>query len=42
MSECKDAEKCRNRGLDCERCTRCYDYEEPRDYFDELDDGDER
>jgi len=31
---CDVSSRCRNRGKDCERCTRSYDYEESSDYFD--------
>jgi hypothetical protein len=40
---CDVSKKCRNRGKDCEHCTRSYDYEEAHDYFDdEWDEGEEK
>lgn len=38
---CDKGDKCRNAGIDCDHCTRSWDYEEPSDCFEEIVEGEE-
>lgn len=34
---CESENQCENKGIECHRCTRCWSFEDPHDWFSEKE-----
>jgi hypothetical protein len=40
-TNCEEEDRCENKDLYCDKCTRCWTYEEPEDWFMEKEEDSE-